>query len=223
MTSLQAHTLRIHLLRWIFPALAAVVLIGVVAWPTIKEMQINSLSENSKTRLKVQEIALSLPKDGKPVQLQVSKPEFNGQDEQGRPYTITADHIVQDGLKPGTSAMNLDKPTARMTLDNTTHDFVALDASSGIYDPTAKTLQLAGPVKLTHSAGYQLDMQELFIDLQKGYSLSDHPVAGTGPAGTLSGEKLELRDKGNVIILHGKSKVTLTGDTADKEKSHEQK
>lgn len=189
--------------------LAVLVLIGVVAWPTMKELQINKLSKNSQTRMKVEEVSLSLPKDGKPMELQVSKPEYSGIDDEGRPYVITADHVIQQGINPVTS-MSLDKPIAKLVLNHDTQENVAIESVTGLYDPQVKTLQLNGPVKVTHSNGYVMDMQDLFVDLIKGTSTTTHPVSGHGPGGQLSGQQMELLDKGNHIILKGQSKIILT-------------
>lgn len=201
--SLHRHTLRVNILRWTLPVLGVLVLIAVVAWPAIKEFQINRASENSKTRLKVEAVSMS-----KDMELQVSHPEYSGLDDKNRPYVITADRVIQQGIKADTE-MNLEKPVATLTLNRETKDNVSLKAETGFYDPKVKTLQLGGPVQLTHSNGYTLDMQDLFVDLAKGSSISNNPVSGSGPAGQLSGESMELRDRGNHIILKGRSKIIL--------------
>lgn len=206
----QRHTTRIRFLRWFFPLLAVLLLIGAALIPTLKEFELSRQSKKSKTHVRVEEVAVSLPKNGQPMQLQVTNPEFSGQDDQGHPYVVTATKVIQDGMTPGASTMNLDHPQAVLITDEATKDQVKVKASTGVYDPAAKTLQLSGPVTVTNSAGYQLDLQELSVDFPAGSSISDKPVTGFGPNGTLSGESLELRDKGNTIILHGKSKVVLT-------------
>lgn len=212
---LKYHTYRVYVLRWLFPSLAAVTLLLVVIWPIVKDIKLRELSINSKTRLRVEEVAMTMPKADAPAKIEVSKPEFIGRDEQNRPYKITAAKVMQTGLQTGVP-LTLEKPVARLTLDIDKDIAITLSADSGVYDPTAKTLQLDGAVKVTHSSGYALDMQDLFVDLVKGWSQSEHGVTGTGPAGTLSGEKLELRDKGNHIILHGKSKITFDAAGAEK-------
>lgn len=208
--SSQRHTTQIIILRWIFPVLGLLVLIMAVAWPAIRQHQAESLSRKSATGLRIEGISMKLPQGGKPAQLTVSNPEFSGRDEQGRPYVITALRVIQDGLQPGSSLMNLEKPTARLILDGITKDQVTLIGNIGLYEPKLQTLQLEGDVKLIHSNGYTMDMQDLFVDLQKGISHSRNPVSGEGPAGHLAGETLELRDKGKHIILHGRSKLVLT-------------
>ena len=52
----------------------------------------------------------------------------------------------------------------------------------------------------------------------KGYLRSDHPVTGNGPGGTLSGESIEILNRGNDIILHGRSKIVLVPEDKDGKK-----
>lgn len=241
---LQAHSFRVNLLRRIFPVLALGLLALVALWPLLHEWRVNLKSRQSATRLKVEAIALSMPKAGQPLQLQVTKPEYSGLDDMGRPYVITAERVIQDGLRPGTSIMNLEQPVARLVLDkmeqgaghtsgdapdidarqlaqqfsfaqddNTQAETIGVSARTGVYDPDKKALDLDGDVVITHSAGYRLEASELYVDLLQGRSLSPYPVQGKGPAGSLQGEQLELLDKGNHIILHGKSRVILYQET----------
>jgi lipopolysaccharide export system protein LptC len=208
LASYAAHTTRVLFLRWILPVFAVITLIGVIAWPAFKEFELTKLSANSKTALKVKDISLSLPKNNQPMELTVNKPEYSGLDEQNHPYLITADRVIQKGMQQG-APMTLQKPIATVTMNTQTQENIQIDGSVGVYDPTKKTLQLAGPVTVTHSAGYVMNLQELFADVTKGYMVSTHPVTGNGPGGTLQGESMEIRNRGDDIILHGQSKVTL--------------
>ena len=46
--------------------------------------------------------------------------------------------------------------------------------------------------------------------MHEGSSTTQQPVYGEGPMGQLSAQSLEIRDKGEHIILHGHSKIVLT-------------
>lgn len=207
-----SHTTRVNFLRGFLPVVALLALGVVVAWPMVNEWKQDQISKYHLDKLKAEDVALTAPAAGKPAQLQVMKPEFTGRDEQGRPYIITATRVLQDvALKnPQTGIMHLEEPNARLILNKETNEFVTLKSVSGVYDPQKQTLSLSKDVVLTHSDGYTLNMQDLFVDLIKGLSTTQTGVAGEGPLGQMSGESLELREKGNHIILHGKSKVVLT-------------
>lgn len=213
--AILSHSTRVLFLRWVFPALALLTLIIAVAWPVLNDYHTRERSQNSATRLKVESIALNASKNGQPMQLQVTRPEYSGRDDQGRPYVVTAAKVLQDGLQPGTAKMNLDQPTAQLTLNAQKGEQLHLSANNGFFDNSVRTLQLNNAVKITHSDGYILNMDELFVDLPKGYAQSLRPVSGTGPMGRLSGESLEIFDKGAHIILHGHSTLVLNPKKAD--------
>ncbi len=206
---LQSHTLRVNFLRRFFPILAGVVFAFVVSWPIMNELHLNYKSKQSETRLKVDEIAMTMPSAGQPMQLQIKNPEYIGKESEGHPYVVAAKKIIQDGMKPGASIMNLEQPTARLLLDQADNENLNVEARTGVYDPASRVLDLDGNVVITHSTGYKLNAENLRVNLTEGRSISEQPVSGDGPNGTLSGQKLELLDKGEHIILHGKSKVTL--------------
>lgn len=208
------HTRKVNFLRRFFPVLAGGVFIMAVSWPVMNELHINYKSKLSETRLKVQEIAMTMPQAGQPLQLQIKQPEYIGKDDQGRPYVVAAEKVIQDGMKPGASIMNLEQPRARLLLNETTQEKLNVIARTGVYDPDTRMLDLDGDVVITHSTGYKLNAENLRVNLSQGSSISEQPVSGDGPNGFLSGEKLELLNKGEHIILHGKSKVTLLPATS---------
>lgn len=206
---LQSHTRKVNFLRRFFPVLAGILFVVVAAWPVLNELHLNYKSKLSDTRLKVEKIALTMPAAGEPLQLQITQPEYIGKDDQGRPYVVAAQKVIQDGMTPGASIMNLDQPSAELLLNASTQEKLNVVARTGVYNPDHRILDLDGDVVITHSTGYKLNAEQLRVNLSQGSSISEHPVSGDGPNGFLSGEKLELLDKGEHIILHGKSKVTL--------------
>lgn len=207
MIDLSLRTKRILFLRGFLPVLAACSAVIVIAWPAINEFKQDQLAKYSLTRARIQGIAMTAPHAGTPAQLQVMKPEFTGRDTDGRPYRITAERVVQ-GLQMD-MPMTLHNPRAELTLDETKQTNATLAGNNGVYDPEKKTLSLNGNIAMTQSDGYTLNAQDLQIDLTAGASWTNSPVTGVGPMGQLSAESMELRDKGEHIILHGKSKVIL--------------
>lgn len=208
---MSLYTRWVMFLRRFLPMVAFGGLAVVIAWPLYSEFKQSMQSRFSTTRLKAEEIALTMPTAGKPAQVQVLKPEFSGRDTENRPFTITAARVIQDVTlqDPKQGTMHLEQPVATLTLDNTTQQSATLQAMNGAYDPKAQTLQLSDNVSLNHSDGYVLHMQDLYVDMLGGTSKTLQPVSGEGPMGQLSGESLELQDKGSRIILHGRSKITL--------------
>jgi lipopolysaccharide export system protein LptC len=200
---LHHHTNRVIFLRLVLPVIAIAGLITVIAWPILNEIKEKAVSAN--VAISAEDIALAAPTSDGQAQLQVMKPEFTGVTSQGQPYTVTADRVLQ-GLQMNTP-MTLEKPRAAVSLDDAAS--AAISSQSGIYDPKAETLDLQNDVTVTHSDGYTLNLQDLAVDLKNGIAVTKNPVSGIGPAGSLEAQEMELRDKGNHIILHGKSKLVL--------------
>jgi lipopolysaccharide export system protein LptC len=208
MRNVHSHTRRVFFLRALFPIVALAALVAVIAWPIIGEMRAAiARAKNTGLRLSAEEVALTMPATGAP-QIAVTKPSFDGLSQNGQPFHVTADRVVQ-GVAMDTP-MTLDKPTATMTLDTGTDRTATVNATSGVYDPKAQTLQLTGAVTIQHSDGYSLQLQDFHVDLQTGSGQTMSPVTGFGPDQTsLSGQELELRDNGRHIILRGPSKITF--------------
>ena len=84
-----------------------------------------------------------------------------------------------------------------------------LTARSGLYNRTADKLDLTGEVELTTSDGYRFDTDRARINLQDGQVVGDQPIQGAGPTGTLSADRFEIRDQGDLLRFEGRVKVTL--------------
>ena len=214
--SVFTYTNHIVFLRIFLPLVAVIALAAVIIWPLYSGWMLRQQTANSTTRLRAEEIAMTLPKAGAPAQLQVTKPEFSGVDREQRPFKITADKIIQEVTidNPTGGAIALDQPKAVMVLDAQNTVQATLQAMKGLYDQQKQTLMLTEQVQFTHTDGYVLNMQDLFVDLATGSSKTKYPVQGNGPLGSLSGQSLEVRQHGQHLILHGPSKVILKGNAS---------
>jgi lipopolysaccharide export system protein LptC len=84
-----------------------------------------------------------------------------------------------------------------------------LIALTGLYDRAAQKLDLNGNVELTTSDGYHFETDSTRINLQQGWAVGERPIQGSGPTGTLSADRFEIRDKGDVLRFEGRVQVTL--------------
>jgi lipopolysaccharide export system protein LptC len=87
--------------------------------------------------------------------------------------------------------------------------WLVLTAASGVYERTAKTLDLTGAVTLFHDTGYEIRTQSARVDLEQGTAEGQEPVHGQGPFGDLQSEGFRMIGKGETIFLTGKSKVVF--------------
>ncbi len=141
-----------------------------------------------------------------PEALRVIEPRYQGVDEQSRPFTLTADVAVQAGDQ---DVVQLEAPRADLVL--TDGGWVYVEARAGLYDRRGSNLDLAGRVTVHHDDGTQFVTDAAKVDLAAGGAAGDAPVAAQGPFGTLTAEGFRLRDRGQVVVFTGQSRVVLEG------------
>lgn len=137
--------------------------------------------------------------------LAMVNPRYNGVDELGRPYTVTADSASQKGANE--NIIELERPTADITLENGA--WIALSAERGRYNRKLERLLLADNVNFFHDQGFELRSPFAELDLRRSEARGNRGVEGQGPQGALEAEGFEFLEEGNVIIFTGKSHLTV--------------
>ncbi len=189
-------------MKVLLPA-GALVLIGlVVAWPYLGD-------SDGGFNIGFSDLVLSEAEGPNIV-----NPRLVGTDSSDNPFTLTAD--LAKNFRPGKNGedfwasetpVDLEMPKADLTLDD--GSWLVLTANTGQLIPTNKTLELSGDVTLFHDLGYELNTSAATIDLEAGAALSDKPVEGQGPFGTLTAEGMRLTDKGRNIVFTGKARMLI--------------
>jgi lipopolysaccharide export system protein LptC len=136
--------------------------------------------------------------------LRVRDARFQGVDEQGRPYTVTAAEAAQ---ATGADLVDLVRPQADMTLSDGA--WVLLAAREGAYARDVQVLDLRGAVTLNHDAGYQVVTEAARVKLRDHSAEGESPVAAQGPFGTLEGTGFVLTESGQVIVVTGPARLVL--------------
>ncbi|MFZ5790123.1 MAG: LPS export ABC transporter periplasmic protein LptC [Pseudomonadota bacterium] len=188
----------VTVMKFLLPTLAAGLIVLLAIWSQIR-------IEDGRFRIGVADVP--------PTQidrLSMISPRFEGIDDRNRPFTVTAEEASQ--VKDDEDLIDLVRPQADMTLENGT--WIALSAEHGRFQRSTRQLQLVGQVSLFQDQGYELHAESVAIDFSAGSAVSDTPVHGQGPSGDLAGEGLKLTEKGQIIELTGKSRVTLYADRA---------
>lgn len=180
-------------MKWLLPVLA-VGLVGLVAiWPEL------AIEDNL---IKVEAISIS-PSEIDSVNMQNAR--YQGIDEQSQRYNLRAISAVQSKTLQDT--FELDKPQADIALQDGT--WLALNADTGSYDRTGQHLDLFGTVTVYHDRGHEMTTPSARIDLETGEAVSESPVRGQSPLGTLTAEGFRLAERGDVVIFTGKSRLVL--------------
>lgn len=182
----------IRAMRLVLPLIAIIIVTLIFVWPEM---------EDTIEPLAREQILPDVPS----AQNELLKPRYESLDKDQQPFTITAEKAAQDQNNP--ELILLDKPTADMLMKDGT--WLAAKADNAIYEQNAEKLQLNGNVHLFHDAGYQLETEELRVNLDTQEAFSDQDVQAQGPEGTINSIGLEAYGVDNIVIFKGPAKMLL--------------
>ena len=137
--------------------------------------------------------------------LRMVNARFFGVDSNNNPYSVTADSGAQ---RPTDSDLiDMDAPKA----DFVSHSgaVVVINADHGTFHQRSQILDLEGNVNLYHESGYELHTEVAHVDLKANTATGEQPISGQGPQGRLSGTGFQLLEKGERIVVTGRSTLSL--------------
>jgi lipopolysaccharide export system protein LptC len=131
--------------------------------------------------------------------------KFDGKDDKGRPYSITA---VSASHPDGDDRhISLKKPMADITTSSGA--YVALTANDGVLDRDAKKVTLTGDVTLFHDNGLSFQTERATIDLHAKTAEGNAPVEGQNGDGELASQGFRVLDDGDTIEFTGKAYMKI--------------
>lgn len=182
----------ITLTKWLLPLVAMILLAMIALWPEIDAL-------TNKTKLALSRVSADV-QGGKLVDAR-----YNGVDDKGRPYTITAATAWQ--MTPSTIGLTL--PKGDITLENGT--WLMLTAKEGTFVQDLNQLDLVKEVTLYRDDGTTMHTQSATIDLKAGGAAGSEPVHVEGPFGMLDAQGFTVTEKGAAIDFAGPAHVILNG------------
>ncbi len=185
------HSSRVRRLKLILPLAAVALVVIMLAW-----------SDMDKNIEPVRREAVAPQMVGKN---ELIKPKFQSEDTSQQPYTITADRAFQES--GNLDRVIMEKPVADIALKG--GSWIALKAKDGEYIQSEQKLKLNGDVKFFHDDGYELTTDHVDLDVQGQTAVTDSPVSGQGPAGTISGQGLKADGKTGTLIFTGPATLTI--------------
>lgn len=181
----------VRTMRLMLP-LAAAGLIGlVIAWPDVED----TFEAIPKENILPQNIG----------QNELINPEFKSRDEKAQPYVVTASRAFQSARDM--NIILLETPEADITLNSGA--WLAAKADDGVYRQEAENLILNGNVRLFHDKGYEMTTERMLVDLLNRKAVSDRPVYGQGPAGTIEASGFQAVSDTNHLIFTGPVKLVM--------------
>lgn len=136
--------------------------------------------------------------------LSVDNAMYRGQDNSGRPFSLTAGNAVQRSSREGIVRMN--DLVARILLNEGP---ARLGAQAGAYDLDEETVDVIGPVRLTAADGYRMMARGVSIDLAEKRMTGAGGVEGEIPAGTFSANRLEADLAERTVTLEGDARLRM--------------
>ena len=189
----SAHEKRMHVLKWLLPSLATIVLGAIIIWP---------LSA-------VQEFSFLLAKDKVGVateRLRVDSAVYRGETARGEAFVIAAGGAVQ--RSSAVPEVELKALTARLDMVDGP---ATVTAPSGRYFIDTDKLRVYGPVQLDSAAGYSLDSSTVDIDLNTRKVATETAVSGTLPIGSFTAGRLRGDIQGRNIVLEDGVHLRIRG------------
>jgi lipopolysaccharide export system protein LptC len=177
----------ITLTKWFLALLALIAL-----WPEID-------AATTKARLTINHVSGELD-GGKLIDAR-----YNGVDEKGRPYTITA----ATAWKIDAEKVGLILPKGDITLENGT--WLMLTSKQGTFVQHQNQLDLVNDVTLYRDDGTTMHTESASIDLKAGAAAGSEPVHVEGPFGVLDAQGFTVMDRGTAIDFPGPAHVVLNG------------
>ena len=184
----RRHSRAVRILRIAVPAgvTIGIIIIALVTY-------LNPLRMLAKLPINLDNLVVSGTK------VTMEAPRLTGFTHDARAYEQTADTAAQDMTKP--DIVELRNIRARVEMQDKSS--MELTARSGIYDSKGETLRLEQNILLNSSTGYQGRLSEAMVDIRKGNVVSEHPVEVKMLQGTLTANRLDIVDSGDLVRFHG--------------------
>lgn len=143
--------------------------------------------------------------DATEAEVTVNDVQYDGKDDKGRPFSITAasaSHLDGDDRH-----ISLNKPLADIVMASGA--YVALTANAGVLDRDADIISLTGDVTLFHDNGLSFQTDSATIDLNSKTAEGNDVVEGQNSDGELVSEGFRVRDDGDTIEFTGKAYMKI--------------
>jgi lipopolysaccharide export system protein LptC len=179
------------LARWL-PGAVGVVAAAMIIGPLFPRGEISFLLDRNKVAVTSE-------------RLRVANAMYRGEDNQGRPFTVTAANAVQ--VSAADPIVRMEGLVARILMADGPAE---LTAAGGSYDYDREAVTVAGPVTFTAADGYRMTTARVSIDLKGQRVAGEGGVSGAIPAGTFSADRLVADLNARTVALEGNARLLMT-------------
>ncbi len=185
----------VRVMKVALPAMALLLLVIVVFWARLS-------AQTDGFRIGYAAITADSVK-----KLRMVNARYFGVDTNDNPFSVTAD----SGAQRSDDADLIDMEFPKADFVSRSGSSVIISADHGVYHQKSQMLDLNGNVNLYHELGYEMHTQTAHVDLKADTAEGDDPVDGQGPQGRLDGVGFSIANKGERIVVKGRSNVSLKG------------
>lgn len=186
-----AHDRVIALLARVLPAAIGVVAALMIFLPLVPRGEVSFLLDRNK---------VDIAED----RLRVDNAMYRGEDNRGRPFSVTAGQAVQQSSRVPVVVMR--DLEARLLLSQGP---ALLSASNGRYNIDGEQVAIDGLVQFTAADGYRMTARDVSIDLRNRALVGEGRVEGAIPAGTFSANRITADLDERTITLDGNARLLM--------------
>lgn len=145
------------------------------------------------------------------TKITMQAPRLVGYTRDRRPYSLTARAAAQDITNPNV----LELQDIRATMETQDKGAFELLANTGVYDTKSDKLTLRQNIVVT-SSSYEGRLSEAYVEVRKGYILSEKPVEVRMLQGTISANRLEVENSGDIVRFDHGVTMLMNPDAGDR-------
>ena len=186
-----AHDRIVKTLKLGLPALIGVVLAFLFFAPLEDKQEVSFLLDKNKVQTA-------------PERLRIAAAQYRGQDNEGRPFVLSARSAVQQ-----TSAnpiVEISDMNARMQLQNGP---ARIDAGHARYNMDTDHVEVVGPIQFAAADGYRMGTRDVDVDLRNNTMTSRGAVEGQMPLGTFTAGQLHANLPDRTVVLSGRARLHI--------------
>jgi len=136
--------------------------------------------------------------------LRVDKAMYRGQDDQGRPFSLTAGSAVQRSARE--TWVDMTDLVGRIMLSDGP---AQLSARRGRYDIAAEQVGVDGPLDFRAADGYRLMASNVTVDLKTKRMVGAGGISGAIPAGTFTAGRIVADLNARTVALEGRARLRM--------------
>ena len=186
-----SHDRVIRILKLALPALIGVVLAFLAFSPLEDKQEVSFLLDKNKV-------------DTAEERLKVTSAQYRGQDNDGRPFLLSARSALQP--TSSTQVVDINDMSAQIQLDSGP---ARLRADRARYNMENDQVNVVGPLLLLASDGYRMQTHDVNIDMRARTLQSRGAVQGQMPLGRFSADQLQANMGNRTVVLNGRARLHI--------------